>query len=97
VRWVDDEPHPGLVEVVFTEADGQRRKLVDKVAVFDDANRIRPQGPFPVSVDVRCEVISEASVRGTQVVTISTARPWGLETPDGQSEFQVLPQQLTHG
>lgn len=94
VRWVDDEPQPGLVEVVFTDADGHRRSLVDKVTVFDDADRISPHSPFPVPVDVRCEVISDAGESGTQVVTISTARPWGLETPDGHSEFRVLPQQL---
>jgi hypothetical protein len=94
VRWIGYDPLPGLVEVAFTDAAGTRRSFVDKVPIFDDADRIQPDGSFPVAVYVDCEVLATDNQNGREVVTITTQRPWSLETQEGLSEFQVLPQQL---
>lgn len=78
VRWVDDEPQPGIVEVRFTDAHGIERILLDKCVVFDPDNVLRPDATYPMNLEIPIEVV------GTQGDVAVIALPWGLS--DGQSE-----------
>ncbi|OKI21518.1 hypothetical protein A6A25_09480 [Saccharothrix sp. CB00851] len=90
VRWVSDEPFPGWVEVQLTDVHGVAWSLFDKPTVFDDEDRLRNHTAYPVDVDVPCEVVGRGWLRdGTEVVTISTRLPCGIETRDGRTEFLV--------
>ncbi|MEU8825302.1 hypothetical protein [Streptomyces sp. NPDC048636] len=95
VRWVGDEPFPGLVEVCFTDAHHQQRSVIDKAPVFDDSDALTPTADYPVTVNVLCDILQRtASHSATRTVTVSLA-PWGLESVDGDVEFQVRADQLT--
>jgi hypothetical protein len=90
VRWVGDEPFPGWVEVQLTDAHGVVWSLFDKPLVFDDEDRLRPSTAYPVEVRVGCEVVGRGRLDdGTEVLTISTRLPWGIETACGRTEFLV--------
>jgi hypothetical protein len=54
VRWLSDEPIPGVVEVEFVDADGMRHILVDKAPIF--GADLKPDTPYPVDVLVACEI-----------------------------------------
>lgn len=96
VRWVSDEPIPGWVEVQLTDVHGVVWSLFDKPPVFDGADLLTPDAVYPIDVQVSCEVVGrEVPADGTEVLTISTRQPWGVETPGGRSEFQVDPNQVT--
>ncbi|WP_367132381.1 hypothetical protein [Saccharothrix sp. HUAS TT1] len=96
VRWVSDEPFPGCVEVQLTDVHGVVWSLFDKPPIFDGADPLTPDAAYPVDVQVSCEVIGrEGLPDGAEVLTISTRRPWGIETPDGRTEFQVNANQVT--
>jgi hypothetical protein len=72
VRWVADEPQPGLVEAHLTDADGRLWVFVDKEPIFcsQDVSRL---GPFPIAGAIRCQIIDhETLTDGRQVVTIDT-------------------------
>ena len=90
VRWVDDEPFPGVVEVELADADGRRWTFIDKSAVFDRNNVLGPSSHYPVEVRLACTVRERHDDR----VVISTAEPWSLETVEGQSTFTVRPDQI---
>jgi hypothetical protein len=90
VRWVDDEPFPGLVEVELADADGRRWTFVDKSAVFDRNNVLGPSSHYPVELKLACTIVERRDDR----VVISTAEPWGIETGEQQSTFTVRPDQL---
>jgi hypothetical protein len=90
VRWLCDEPIPGLVEVAFVDADGVRHVLVDKSSIFGSA--LTPGTPYPVDVLVGCEVLDPPGDDGR--VLITTERPWGIETAGERSEFVVAVGQL---
>ncbi|WP_432948089.1 hypothetical protein ACQPXM_12740 [Kribbella sp. CA-253562] len=92
VRWVGDDPFPGLVEVAFTDADGMRHVLVDKRPVFGGADGLGAGTAYPVAVGLDCEVLL---VEGEAVV-ITTERPWGVEGADGRTEFRVGGDQLVN-
>ncbi|MFG2751982.1 hypothetical protein [Streptomyces xanthophaeus] len=91
VRWVDDEPQPGLVEVRFTDAHQRQWTFIDKWPVFT-GDDLTPNSLYPVVVGVLCDVLTADDTAST--VTISVA-PWGLESLEGDIEFEVRADQLT--
>lgn len=61
-RWVDDEPFPGLVEVVFTDAESTDRVLIDKCVNFGDS--ITRAAAYPVVVEIPVEVLPSTDHAG---------------------------------
>jgi hypothetical protein len=88
VRWVADEPQPGLVEAELTDVDG-RTWFIDKTAIFR-RGVLTPSSSYPVGGTIRCEVLS----RSGDAVSIGTARPDGVES-EGQSIFRVPPSEMS--
>lgn len=94
VRWVDDEPFPGVVEVQFVDAAGQRWSLFDKSPIFAQFADLTRDSVYPVKVTVACEVQDDIEAKaGDDVVTVSTS-PDGVTTPDGRDTFAVNQSQL---
>ncbi len=94
VRWVDDEPFPGIVEVRFSDAAGQSWSLIDKCAIFAQFGELTPDSDYPVEATVACVVQGDAeATAGDGVVTVSTS-PHGVTTLDGCEEFTVRWDQL---
>jgi hypothetical protein len=92
VRFVD-ESQPRWVECELVDANGRRHLIIDKVPIFtlDD---LRAESKYPVPGIVRCEVLRKyKDERGREVVHVSTAQPWGIESTEGLSEF-ILPASL---
>lgn len=90
VRWVSDDPIPGWLEVTFTDAAGQLWRVFDKPPVFGSSVELNRDSPFPVAVELDCEILTV----DRDVVTISTLTPWGVSTEEGRSEFAVFSRQL---
>ncbi|MEU6510551.1 hypothetical protein [Streptomyces sp. NPDC046942] len=94
VRWVDDEPFPGIVEVRFIDATGHCWSLIDKCAIFAQLGELTPDSAYPVEVTVACVVQSDAvGTAGDEIVTVSTS-PDSVATLDGQDTFTVRRSQL---
>lgn len=94
VRWVDDEPFPGIVEVQFRDAQGHGWSLIDKCAIFAQLGELTPDSSYPVEVTVACAVQGGAlGEAGDEIVTVSTS-PYSVATLDGQDTFTVRRSQL---
>ena len=91
LRWVGDEPLPGVVEVGFTDADGREWRFIDKSAIFARDGILGPSARYPIGVRIACTVLERTDDR----VVISTAEPWGIESVEQQSRFVMRPEQLT--
>ncbi len=77
------------------DADGRSHTFRDKVPIFTD-KYLNATSTYPQPGYVRCEVISESKdTSGKAVVHINTARPDGLESTEGLSQFVVVPTQLS--
>ena len=95
VRWVSDEPQPGIVEVQLTDAYGRCWSFLDKVAIFDADGSAGADSVYPVASVIACEVLgTSVADDGREIVSITTLRSWGVESTDGQSEFHVAADQL---
>lgn len=80
VRWVADEPQPGLVEARLVDAAGRTWSFIDKEPIFCVEPMRQPRA-FPQPGLIRCEVLDRDELEGGRdVVTIDTARPDGVES-----------------
>ena len=61
VRWVADEPQPGVVEARVTDADGRQWSFLDKVAIFDMTGTVGPESSYTQPGLIRCEVLDDVS------------------------------------
>ena len=90
VRWANDEPFPGLVEVELIDVDDRQWTFIDKSAIFDRDGVLGPSAPYPISLTFARTVLE----RGDDRVVISTANPSAVESVEHESRFVVRPDQL---
>lgn len=90
VRWIDDEPQPGIVECRFRDCDGREWAMIDKAPIFS-AEILTPASVFPVAGVVAGEVIEEGP---DGILLIDTTRPWDVETLEGVCRFRVASHQV---
>jgi hypothetical protein len=89
VRWVSEEPQPGLVEANLTDADGRLWRFIDKTAIFSGEVLLETT-EYPRPGVIRCEVIgNKALPNGAWVTAISTGKPDDVESTEGECRFVV--------
>ena len=94
VRFVD-EHFPGFVAGEFADAQGHHHTIIDKVPVIGMTD-LWSDSQYPQPGVANCEVLEHLQdAEGRKLSRITIARPWGLESVDGQTEFVVFDSQLT--
>ena len=91
--FISDDP-PGFVECKFYDALIKEHIVQDKVPIvtkkYLDANSEYPQDGV-----IACEIVNEwKDSNGQKIFKVNTSRPWGVDTIDGLTEFDVLEEQL---
>ena len=85
---------PGFVECEFNDAHGRCWKFVEKSPVVS-AEYLDAQSDYPRMGIIACEITSRRQdATGREIVTIDTNRPWGIESVDGGTQFEVSPSSL---
>lgn len=82
VGWADDA-FPGFVEVLITDAEGEKHRVIEKPPVIGD-DRLTRDAAYPMSVTLPCDVTKEA-LDGT----LHVALRHGIESVDGKTHFRV--------
>lgn len=93
-RYLSDEPQPGLVECHLEDVHGRRWLFVEKTAIVSnedlDAGTVYPRDGV-----IAGKVIARRHEPGGQeVIRFDTKGPWGVESVDGETQFDVLPSLL---
>lgn len=89
VRFVDDS-FPGFVECEFTDANGRIHRIIEKAPVVS-AQTLCAESTFPQLGEIECEVGENGRDDAERsLVTVSTARPWGISSTEGQTSFVLL-------
>ncbi|MGJ5093457.1 hypothetical protein ACQR18_15385 [Bradyrhizobium oligotrophicum] len=92
-RWVSDD-FPGFVECRFTDRFGTEWVMVDKSPIFTNLS-LRSDSQFPQPALIACEVLAKRQDdAGREIIEITIKTPWGLETTDGTTSFQLYADQL---
>ena len=93
-RYTNDDC-PGFVECRLTDAWGTEWLFEEKVPVvayeeLDDGSDYPQPGVF------HCEIVGRRTdENGRQIVTIDTEKPWGIESVDGTTKFEIFSDLLT--
>jgi hypothetical protein len=82
-RYADDW-QPGWVECRLTDAHGRLWSFVEKVPVVTSAP-LDSSSIYPQPGVIACEVVERVG----GVVRIDTTRPWGVESVEGETRFEV--------
>lgn len=92
-RYTNDS-QPGWVECRFTDAWGDEVLFEEKVPVVT-CEMLDATSSYPAIGVIAGRVVREwQDGNGRDVVTVHTELPWGVESKDGESEFDVLSSQL---
>ena len=91
-RLIDDA-QPGSVECKLVDADGREHLFVEKAPVVS-LEDLDASSSYPRQGWIGCEVIERDFVGGVEIVKINSARPWGIESVDGEQVFCVRSDQL---
>jgi len=93
-RFVD--PHqPGFVECSIVDAWNRKHLFIDKIPVvaIDDLDE---NSSYPQPGVIACEILKEwTDAAGREIISVTTERPWAIESNDGQYEFDIPKDLLT--
>jgi|SRR5215469_456186 len=94
LRYLSDDPQPGIVECQLENANGNRILFIEKTAIVSTAN-LDAKTNYPQPGILACEVLRRRRERaGREVVRIDTERPWHIESVEGSTEFDVAAESL---
>lgn len=91
-RFVD-EYQPGFVECKLVDANDEVHLFIEKAPVVSTED-LWSSSSYPHPGEIQCEVLNSWNESSTGFVKVTTARPWGIESTTGQTEFLVFASQL---
>lgn len=83
VRWISEDPFPGIVECHLVDVDGAVQVIVDKTAVVDDTDRLQPDAVYPIELTLDCRLVSETAD------TVEVELAYGMTDADDRATFRV--------
>jgi hypothetical protein len=95
VRWYDDH-YPGWVECQLIDAHGKTWTIIEKVPVVTAAD-LDKDSAYPQPTSIKAALVAVIRDPANRViVTIDTARPWGIAAIDGTTRFEVWQDQVVY-
>ena len=87
--------NPGWVECRLTDASGVEWMFEEKVTVVS-ADNLDSRTNYPQPGMIACQIVKPwRDDNGREIVTIDTEMPWGIESSDGNTSFDVARDQVT--
>ena len=89
----DDQP--GFVECKFNDAWNKEQTVQDKVPIVTEKD-LDANSEYPQDGVIACEIIKQwVDKDERKIFTVTTEKPWAVDTIDGLTEFDILEEQLT--
>lgn len=89
-----DKAQPGWVECRFYDAWDKEHTIHEKVPIVTN-NILDENSEYPQEGIIACEFIEKwVDQTGREIYTVSTDKPWDIETIDGLNKFDLLCGQL---
>lgn len=85
---------PGFVECVFMDAWNKEHIFHEKVPIVTDKD-LDSYSNYPQEGVANCEIIREWDDKlGRKVITVTTCKPWGIESLERIEQFDLLGHQI---
>ena len=92
-RYFDNHV-PGWIECKFTDGYGKEHIIIEKVPVIT-TKHLDEHSDYPRYDKIECEILKEwKDANDRQLIRIDLNKPYGIESIDGKSKFDVLKTQL---
>jgi hypothetical protein len=89
-----DESQPGLVECWFEDSQGRIWEFHEKVPIVS-TDDLWVDSEYPRPCAIACTILEHKSDSvGRGIAVIDTSRPWGIESTEGTTVFEVFAEQL---
>jgi hypothetical protein len=89
VRYISDDPQPGIVECQFQDAYGRRWSFIEKTLVVS-VEQIDDHSVYPQPGTTACEVVQRfRDAGGRELIRVNN-----VESVEGVTQFDVLPESL---
>jgi len=93
LRVVDSAGFPELVECELIDRFGKAWRFVDKLPVLEAMSGQNRRYPRPGAIS--CQIIETAyDDQGHAFVRIDTEQPWGMQSVEGVTRFDVFAEHL---
>ena len=94
VRYLGDDPQPGVVECELFGVAGKRHAFIEKVPMVSLEN-LTGNDKYPREGAVACEILARPlDANGREITRVTTAKPWDIESTEALAEFDLLPVQI---
>jgi uncharacterized protein YodC (DUF2158 family) len=88
----DDQP--GFVECKFYDAWNKEHTVQEKIPVVTE-KYLHENSKYPQDGEIACEIIKEWKDKDERIIfTVTTEKPWEINTNEGLTEFDILEEQL---
>jgi hypothetical protein len=88
------QDQPGWVRFTLNDAFGRVWSFVEKLPVVTEAN-LTVESIYPQSGSIACQLLSVfVASDGRRIARVDTKSPWGVESEQGVSIFEVLADQV---
>jgi hypothetical protein len=88
-----DTHQPGFVECQFVDANHRLWSFIEKIPVVT-TEELWLDSEYPRIGAIACEVIRRTSDSLGEILTVDTEHPWGIESTDGVSRFEIRRESL---
>ena len=93
IKFISDD-QPGFVECSFFDALNKEHIVQDKVPIVTE-KYLDADSEYPQDGIIACEIVKDwKDTNGRKIFRVNTSKPWGVDTIDGLTEFDVLEEQL---
>ncbi len=94
IGFIADEPRPGMVACELVDARGDSWLFQEKVPVVTMA-QLDAASTYPQPGVIACSLLAEKhDANGQVTLVIDTAQPYGVESCEGKTQFEVKPTSL---
>lgn len=81
-RLIDDSSYPEIVLCEFADFKGIKHEFIEKWPVISSE---KFDNIFPKCCSIGCVIIEER----TKTYTVNTDQPWGIESTEGNTIFEI--------
>ena len=83
-----DTSQPGFVECQLVDANDRVWLFIEKIPVVT-TEALWIESEYPRDGAIGCEVVGRSMDRNGEIVIVETLRPWGVESTDGVTRFEI--------
>ena len=84
---------PGWVKCTFSDAHGNTWTIFEKAPIVSE-KWIDSTSTFPRQGFIACEILGRTP--DDEIVSIDISKPWGVSAANGETRFDVFPEQIIY-